>query len=257
MKSRKVQVELIDPAAKPVTKGDPYAVLARLVIDHHPDLIGAKIALVWHKGWKADEEGHVRLAKPKKASDLDREFHDYDLVVLLNRNVWNQVDFSEKQIRALLDHQLAHFAVVYDKEGDRQEDDRGRTMYRIVKHDVEEFTAIIERHGCWKRDLDAFVKSALAKPSLFPESPSDPPADPPAAPADASGGFVLGHHGDPATSAVANDPKFLRAAARLCPDGKNLMEVTLSGAGVGSATLTRETGKRIRRLLKKTPRKAR
>lgn len=30
---------------------------------------------------------------------------------------------------------------------------------RLRKHDLEEFSTIAERYGCWKRDIEAFAKS--------------------------------------------------------------------------------------------------
>jgi hypothetical protein len=34
----------------------------------------------------------------------------------------------------------------------------GRGIYRVRKHDIEEFHEIIARHGCYKRDLEQFAK---------------------------------------------------------------------------------------------------
>lgn len=175
MKPKKIKVELIPRDAKAKPKGDPYAVLDGLVKAHHPDVRQARIALAWQRGWKADPDGHLKLGKAKKATDLDRELQEYDFVILLNRDVWNRVDFSEKQISALLDHQVCHCGRAFDSEGSPQEDDRGRPVWRMVKHDLEEFQAVIERHGRWKRDIDQFVKAALKHPSLFPDAEAGPP----------------------------------------------------------------------------------
>lgn len=49
-----------------------------------------------------------------------------------------------------------------DASGAPAIDERGRVTYRIRKHDLEEFSTIAERYGCWKRDIEAFAKS-LAK----------------------------------------------------------------------------------------------
>jgi hypothetical protein len=45
--------------------------------------------------------------------------------------------------------------------------DRGKYVFRVRKHDVEEFSEIVERHGIWKHDLQVFA-DALLKGRLEP-----------------------------------------------------------------------------------------
>jgi hypothetical protein len=54
--------------------------------------------------------------------------------------------------------------IVLDKKTlEPKYDERGRNVWRVRKHDIEEFQAIVERHGCYKRDLENFAKSLLKK----------------------------------------------------------------------------------------------
>jgi hypothetical protein len=55
-----------------------------------------------------------------------------------------------------------HAACVYDEQGRIKVDERGRTCYRVRKHDLEEFADIVTRHGCYKRDIEDFAQ-ALAR----------------------------------------------------------------------------------------------
>jgi hypothetical protein len=66
------------------------------------------------------------------------------------------------QRTALLDHELCHAAVKLDKHGETTVDARGRVIYRTRKHDLEEFSSIVERHGLWTSDLERFA-AALRK----------------------------------------------------------------------------------------------
>ena len=164
-KPKTVSYELID---RDSIIGYPmYQLLEELVKAHHEDLREARIALAWCTSWKPDVDGHVTIGKCKKASDLDREISLYDFVILLRRSFWSDLRVTEKQRRALLDHELCHAAMKYDARGEPLKDERGRFVWRVKKHDVEEFTCIVDRYGCYKADLERFAV-ALRRSSTPP-----------------------------------------------------------------------------------------
>jgi hypothetical protein len=134
-----------------------YAQLDELVTAHHEELAKARIALAWCTSWRPDVDGRVILGKCKKASDLDRELAAFDFVILLRKAFWQHEDVTDSQRLALLDHELCHAAVTHDARGEPVEDERGRIVYRTRKHDLEEFAVIVERYGCYKRDLEQFA----------------------------------------------------------------------------------------------------
>ena len=150
-----------------------YALLADLVEQHHHDLRDARIAVAWNTAWKPDVDGRVTLGKMKKASDLDRELAAFDFVVLLRKIFWEDARVSDDQRRALLDHELCHGALKLDDNGEPVEDERGRKVYRIRKHDVEEFEIIVERYGLWTRDLEAMARSFQRQAQRDPFAPCD------------------------------------------------------------------------------------
>jgi hypothetical protein len=151
--------ELIDHNMKPLP--EPYRLLAEIRKAHHPDLKEAKIVLAWQKGIKADKDGHVMLGKCIKIGDLQKELADWDFVITLNFDVWQSSEWTREKKMALLDHELMHAAESLDKDGEPKVDAKGRRQWRIRKHDVEEFSAIIERHGIWKRDLERFAEAIM------------------------------------------------------------------------------------------------
>lgn len=136
---------------------DGYKPLKELIAAHHPHLAEARIALALNYGWKEDGDGRVRLGSCKKGSDLDRELHGYDFVISLNPDFLSSKDVTSAQKRALMDHELSHAGVSIDQNGDEKRDEHGRLVYRIVKHDVEEFTAVVARNGVYKKDLQALA----------------------------------------------------------------------------------------------------
>lgn len=138
-----------------------YALLRTLVNEYHRDVIGARIALAWNVVWKPDVDGRVILGQCRKVSDLEREVNEllpYDFVIVLRKEFWQDPCVTDLQRRALLDHELCHAAVKLDEHGEPVVDERERTVYRIRKHDLEEFAEIAERYGCYKRDVEEFAK---------------------------------------------------------------------------------------------------
>jgi hypothetical protein len=161
-----------------ISRDDPtmgpgmYALLDELVDAHHSDLREARIALAWCMSWKPDVDGRVTLGQCKKASDLDRELAPFDFVILLRRAFWLDLRVNDAQRAALLDHELCHAARKFDDNGEPVVDERGRNVYRVRKHDIEEFTAIVHRHGTYKADLEDFA-AALKQAGMTPYQPCE------------------------------------------------------------------------------------
>jgi len=153
---KKINFELITDQ-----KSEPYQVLAAVRREFHAELHKGRIALAWRKGFKPDRDGHLVLGKCVKAPDLQKELVDWDFVILLNKEVWMDQEWPIEKKRALLDHELCHAARVEDEFGAQKEDEKGRLVWRVRKHDIEEFQDVVKRHGCYKRDLENFAAALL------------------------------------------------------------------------------------------------
>lgn len=121
--------------------------------------------VAWRKALKPDKDGHLVLGKCVKVSDLQKELAAWDFVIVLNREIWCDVLFTREKKLALIDHELCHAALAEDKDGDPRYDERGRRVFRVRKHDIEEFHAVVSRHGTYKRDLEDFAENLLHKHS--------------------------------------------------------------------------------------------
>lgn len=161
-KPKKVLFQLIKPD-EVILAGQPYELLNEIRAEYHFDTTEANIALAWRKGTKPNADGHLVLGRCVKASDLQRELVDYDFVIVLNKEVWEDPEFDRDKKLALLDHELCHAARAVDEDGEPKIDSKGRPVWRVRGHDIEEFTEIVHRRGTWKRDLEKFAEVILAK----------------------------------------------------------------------------------------------
>ena len=160
---RKVNFDLIEEKIDG-KRSEPYRVLDEMM-KYHEDVQYARIALAWRRRLKHDVDGHMKLGMCVKISDREKAVHPetrYDYVILLNREVWQDIAFTTEKKRALMDHELCHAAPLLDKKTlEPVYDEQGRAVYRSRKHDIEEFRAVVERHGCYKADLEKFAEALL------------------------------------------------------------------------------------------------
>ena len=154
---------------------DLYKILDKLVGNFHSHLAEAAIALAWKRGWSENADGQVKLGQCKKGSDLDKTMHGFDFVILLNEGWVNDKATTRPQIEALIDHELCHASIAVGADGEPKEYEDGKPVYRVRRHDIEEFAEIVERHGMYKRDLERFagtVHQRAKQDGLFDEVPA-------------------------------------------------------------------------------------
>lgn len=143
---------------------EPYKILQEVRDKHHGDTKEARIALAWKLRTSADKDGYVKLGHCLKVSDLYREYADYDFIITLNKEFWEDDAVTKEQRIALVDHELCHAAPTYNGEtGEHEVDERGRYLFRIRRHDIEEFHEVVRRNGIWKRDIAIFAKELAEK----------------------------------------------------------------------------------------------
>jgi Putative phage metallopeptidase len=73
-------------------------------------------------------------------------------LIELPLDVWNALPADSRE--ALLDHELCHCLVDEDPQ-------TGALKPKLAGHDLEEFVAVVRRHGLWKPDVEAMAKAAL------------------------------------------------------------------------------------------------
>jgi|SRR6185312_11554431 len=106
----------------------------------------AKIVILMRLG-KWDKWGTMqRVSKKMRQAGVDGDY-----ILTLNGDAWPEM--SDKQRKALVDHELYHMARKKTKYG---------VQFKLRDHDVEEFTEIVKRYGAWRPSLQA-LKEVLSK----------------------------------------------------------------------------------------------
>lgn len=93
------------------------------------------------------KNGVKALAIARKLSLKDRAMGRGDAEIALDHDYWE--DAGEKERRAILDHELHHFAVKMNRQGVVKRDDLNRPKLEIRHHDHDFgwFDIIAKRHG--------------------------------------------------------------------------------------------------------------
>ena len=112
----------------------------------HPDCADASICYLLTTKRMKSKGRHV-WAKVRKTNPVEQHLTGHDLIIIIDAGVWARLD--EKKRLALLDHELCHVEKTEDE-------DTGDIGWRLVGHDIEEFRAVVSRHGMWADDIVLF-----------------------------------------------------------------------------------------------------
>lgn len=133
---------------------DLLSAVSELINLYHPELADASIGIVF-RDQATKTAGRPEVAKTSKVRPQDKFFmsEGFDFIVVIAEDVW--VKLSREQRLAALDHELCHMAYADGKAS-------------IFPHDIEEFSAVLKRHGPWNADL--LKGMTYVQDSIFPES---------------------------------------------------------------------------------------
>lgn len=138
---------------------EPEAIARDLIrdVEQHKALDSVRVDYVY-RDTAAKNKGKTVLAKARKVSGLNAFLANAEMVqrdffvVEFAEDVWDDLD--EHQQRALVDHELCHLYVEFDAAGTPQ--------LSLRAHDLEEFAAVVQRHGLWLSSTAQFG-SAVAE----------------------------------------------------------------------------------------------
>lgn len=134
-----------------------------VIRDHHTHLLehGVRIEYVFRNDVPV-LKGRAVLGQARKISSLGaflaRDECDASpfFCIVVSEPAWDEL--NEAQRRALVDHELCHC--------DSYTDDKGKIRLATQGHDLEEFRAVVERHGLWDTDVQRFFATAATRSGL-------------------------------------------------------------------------------------------
>lgn len=150
----------------PSIKSDSQARIIgeKLVKNVHQRLAEANILYLMTSAKRTDKGQNV-YATIQKAGGLVRYLSSpdnpdtrADYIILITEEWWYQL--NEKQREIVLDHELCH---AIPGEPDKQ----GKKTWDLRGHDLEEFNAIVQRHGNWRPALTLMHQAMNQLPLQF------------------------------------------------------------------------------------------
>lgn len=142
---------------------DVAKIAGALIEEHHTHLDGIRIEYVF-RSEAAVTGGKQVWGKARKITGLnaylatnayldqtgDGEGPDPFFVVEIAADIW--AELNDAQRIALVDHELCHCGITVD--------DDGAMKLATLAHDLEEFQAVVHRHGMWRPEIRKLVKTA-------------------------------------------------------------------------------------------------
>lgn len=113
-------------------------------LDHLNQL---EVAILWKKSG-GKKGGHPVFGKTQKRSGLVSAFTSADFIVWLAADHVLEAEYTDRQITALLHHELMHIS--YEDPADGTD---GARKYVLVGHDYELFAEELRIYGAWEEML--------------------------------------------------------------------------------------------------------
>lgn len=135
-------------------------IVKALVPTTHPHLADERIRCVF-RDEHAKEGGKAIWGRARKISGLNAYLSgsagakgdDY-FVIEIAQDIW--AGLNRKECLALVDHELSHCGIKTNPKTFEQ-------TLCLLPHDVEEFQAVLERHGLWRRDVKDFIAAGAGQ----------------------------------------------------------------------------------------------
>lgn len=123
----------------------------RLLPTYHSELATARIQYIFVDKSSA-KNGRPVLGKSRRISGALEFLLEKDFLIEVALDQWDPA--SERQREALVDHLLESCT------GEEDEKNGGAMKWKMRSPDVNEFTAILHRHGAWNVELQGMVEVA-------------------------------------------------------------------------------------------------
>ena len=135
---------------------DVEAIGRELIREYHRHLIHARVEFLYVGKVPKSKGGQIwgtaRLVSGVNAflagQDTEEGESGSFFAIVISEPIWEHL--TEESRRALVDHELSHCWV--------EEGTDGSPCLRLLRHDLEEFGAVVLRHGLWRHDVEQFAE---------------------------------------------------------------------------------------------------
>lgn len=139
--------------------------------ERHRHLEDAAIGWLWTNGEQANKDrtvaGECRMIGPAQRKWSSQMAH-YQLMqwfgyvpnFLITLSAPYTASADDWSFCALVEHELCHAAQDVDPFGEPRFDRQGNPIFRLVAHDVEQFTDVVARYGAGAADVAEMVRAA-------------------------------------------------------------------------------------------------
>lgn len=136
-----------------------------IIASRRPNLKFVNIAYLFRDAGALSDEKIVP-GTCTRCDDRNHVLHGHDFVIEIAEDVWKEATDQFKL--AIMDHQLGHVGIKFDPEGRPMMDETtSRIKTYVRKHDIEEFSDVLETHGAYHKALreflDAFARRQVDK----------------------------------------------------------------------------------------------
>lgn len=157
-KKKKVTISPLEREQENGQVPHAYRILDWLIRTHHDHLEDAEFKIAYQmSALKEDADGTVGFGRVKRGNDLDRAYADFDFVIILPHDLWQNSDNVRRH--AIIDYHLCSCAITKDPHGEPMVDEQDRNVYRIRKP-IRVFKENVGRYAFWQSDVigDAFKR---------------------------------------------------------------------------------------------------
>ena len=87
-----------------------------------------------------------------------------DFIITLDAPMWAIMD--DASACALIEHELYHCSIKFDKDGNPKETPDGDLIFGIRGHDIEQFVSVVERYGAKASHVEKMIEAARRGPTI-------------------------------------------------------------------------------------------
>jgi hypothetical protein len=143
------------------------ALLMQIIRAHHPDIKTARFYCLFRDVPKFSKGKLVFASVKKFPPELTPSAGEHDFLLTVDEKAWSEA--SPERRAYVLDHEASHCQQSKVIESHPETGEAVRCEFNLTGHDVEDFAAVIGRHGLQTEELENMAAACQQMPLPFPD----------------------------------------------------------------------------------------